>query len=299
MNTQVFRLRAPFCLLCLLALASPRGFAQLSSTDEERLQILSDPEALKKKLEKEKTRAPFEFFRSQVAPFDILPLVKPNHWSTLTLETRANYDDYDGRLQSVPVLLAGMPQEMVYSREARLVKEQRTRLGMQVMLPARPQGEGLNLELVRPGPSAPTRSGRPPSGCSPHQMLVVVLSKDSTNQFATWSRLSAFVPVDARSAKIRRVLERQRYYRLVLPLEPDKPPLSPHPLTWTTISHVLWDGLPPDTLSVSQQQAMLDWLHWGGQSDPGRRGRTVVLVFRDSFLGPYLAGRPDRRETVC
>ena len=72
MNTQVFRLRASFFLLCLLALASPRGaLAQLSSTDEERLQILSDPEALKKKLEKDKVRAPFEFFRSQVAPFDV------------------------------------------------------------------------------------------------------------------------------------------------------------------------------------------------------------------------------------
>ena len=42
------------------------------------------------------------------------------------------------------------------------------------------------------------------------------------------------------------MLDRQRYYRLVLPIEPDKPALSPHPLTWTTISHVIWDGLPPD-----------------------------------------------------
>ena len=39
----------------------------------------------------------------------------------------------------------------------------------------------------------------------------------------------------------------QRYYRLVLPLEDaDKPLLSPHPLAWTPISHVIWDGMPPE-----------------------------------------------------
>ena len=76
--------------------------AQLSSKDEERLQILSDPEALKKKMEKDKTRAPYEFFRSQVAPFDVLPFVKPHQWFTLTLEVRANYEDYEGSLQSYP-----------------------------------------------------------------------------------------------------------------------------------------------------------------------------------------------------
>ena len=27
-------------------------------------------------------------------------------------------------------------------------------------------------------------------------------------------------------------LDKLRYYRLVMPLNPEKPPLSPHPLTW-------------------------------------------------------------------
>ena len=57
--------------------------AQLPATEEERLQILTEPDALKKKIEKDKNRPPFEFFRSQVAPFDVLPYVKANHWGTL------------------------------------------------------------------------------------------------------------------------------------------------------------------------------------------------------------------------
>src|SRR5208337_787121 len=119
-------------LLAIVAgvvLVLPRGaLAQLTSTEEEKLQILTDPEAVKKKLEKDKNKAPFEFFRSQVAPFDVLPYVKPYHWATLSLELRANDEDYEGVLQSDAVMMPSMPHEMVFRREARLLKEQRARL---------------------------------------------------------------------------------------------------------------------------------------------------------------------------
>ena len=85
-------------------------------------------------------------------------------------------------------------------------------------------------------------------------------------------------------------IEKLRYYRLVLPMEPDKPALSSHPLTWTTISHAIWDGYAPDDLSVSQQQAMLDWLHWGGQLIVSGGAGQSFSVLRESFLGPYLPG---------
>src|SRR5271168_2177670 len=79
---------------------APRAVAQLPQTEEERLQILTEPDALKKKIEKDKNRAPFEFFRSRVAPFDVLPYVRANHWSSVLFELRANDDDYEGFLKS-------------------------------------------------------------------------------------------------------------------------------------------------------------------------------------------------------
>ena len=102
---------------------SSRPPAQLP-TSEERLKILTDPEDVKKKLEKdkEKARPPIEMSLSQIAPFDVLPYVKANHWSTISLELRANYDDYAGSLQTAPVPLIGLPQEIVYRRDARLAK---------------------------------------------------------------------------------------------------------------------------------------------------------------------------------
>ncbi|MFO0889316.1 MAG: hypothetical protein U0790_09275 [Isosphaeraceae bacterium] len=291
-----FNLRSRLALVVLVGVAvmasSRPAHAQLNSSEEERLQILSDPDALKKTAEKDKSRAPFEFFRSQVTPFDVLPMVKPHQWSTVILEVRSNLGDYEGVLQSLPVKLEGMPQEMIYAREARLVKEQRSRLAVQMLIPRVPREKELPVELLQPGAIRFDEVWQVPIRLlPPHQMLVVVLSKESSSQYVGWSRLPALVP-GGTDREDPMSLDLQRYYRLVLPEEPDKPFLSPHPLTWAPISHILWDGLPPDTLLVAHQQAMLDWLHWGGQIVIMGGAGPTFSIFRDSFLGPYLPGEP-------
>jgi len=270
-----------FCVLYFTVRVS----AQLPDS-EERLKVLTDPETVKKKLEKDKARPPLELFRTQIAPFDILPYVKANHWSTLSLELRANYEDYAGSLQSVPVRMLGLPQEIVYRRDARLAKTQRSRISLQIMLPVIPKE--LNLELLRP---EAIRSDEvwPASlrVLEAHQMLILFLTKDPNDAYAAWNRFQAIYPYGMeRSDAI--ALDRSRYYRLVLPFEPDKPPLSAHPLTWTTLSHVIWDGMSPDTLNPQQQQAMLDWLHWGGQLILFGGSGGSYSVLKDSFLNPYL-----------
>jgi hypothetical protein len=259
---------------------------------EERLKILTDPESVKQKLEKdkEKLRPPLEVFRSQVAPFDILPFVKPKHWSTIALELRANLDDYAGVVQTEPVPLAGMPHAMLYRRDARLLKGQRMRIGMQVMLPQVPRE--MAIELIHPDAVRPDETWRASlRTLDPHQMLVLVLTRGSNDGYAQWGRFQAFTPTSIDPAEFISS-ERQRYYRLVLPMDPEHPPLSPHPLTWTTISHVLWDGMPPDTLPPAQQQAMLDWLHWGGQLILIGGATPGFNLLRGSFLDAHLPADP-------
>jgi len=80
-------------------------------------------------------------------------------------------------------------------------------------------------------------------------------------------------------------------YQLVLPqrkLNQRTPiPLSGNPLTWTSVAGLLWDGFDPDELSREQQQALVTWLHWGGQlvvSGPGS-----LDTLRGKFLEPCLA----------
>src|SRR5262249_35419659 len=134
LHRRIPRLRVTGLVAALvLAAAAPAG-AQLTQSEEERLQILTEPEAVKKRLGEGRTRPPVEFFKSQVAPFDVLPYVKPHHWTTINVELRANDDDYEGALQTEGVMLLGMPTAVVYRREARLLKEQRGRLGQQVLL---------------------------------------------------------------------------------------------------------------------------------------------------------------------
>jgi len=285
-----FRRLGVFLLTAWLAAGSAgRALAQPTMTDEERLQILMEPDAIKKKLLKDKNRPPFEFFVSQVAPFDVLPYVKANHWTTVSFELKANEEDYDGYLQTDPVMLLGLPQEVFYRRDALLLKEQRARRSLQMMVPAS-NGQipkEWSVALVRPDALRPDTAWQTTlSTLPPHQMLIVVLSKEATTKFAAWGRMSATIP-----SEIERDggdVEKLRYYRLVLPMDPDKPALSSHPLTWTTISHVIWDGYSPDSLTVSQQQAMLDWLHWGGQLIFSGGAGQPYSLYREGFLGPYL-----------
>ena len=73
---------------------------------------------------------------------------------------------------------------------------------------------------------------------------------------------------------------------MLLPRIEQRTPLPTNPLCWTSIAYVLWDDLHPEKLTPEQQQAMLDWVHWGGQlivSGPG-----TLPLLRETFIDPYL-----------
>ncbi|MDR3633841.1 MAG: hypothetical protein P4L84_08390 [Isosphaeraceae bacterium] len=287
------RHKATFFGLCLMLLCLPasRAWSQAASPAEEQLnKLLSDTEDLKKKFDKEKIRPPLEFFRSQVMPWDALPYIKANQWITLNVEMRANHDDYTGILETEAVPLRAMPIEIEYFRDARLLKAQRAAIPIQVMLPRIPRE--LNMRLVRPD-AIRADEGWPATlrKIEPHQMLVVVLTKESNDAYAPWARYQAFSPASVDRQDPNEV-DRLKYYRLVLPLDPEKPLLPSHPLTWSAISHVIWDAMPPDRLRVPQRQALLDWLHWGGQLIFIGGAGDSYEVLKDSFLAPYLPAEP-------
>jgi len=67
----------------------------------------------------------------------------------------------------------------------------------------------------------------------------------------------------------------------------DKPvPLSSQSLAWTSLAYVIWDDMSASRLSEGQQQALVDWLHWGGQLIVS--GPDTLDTLRASFLAPYL-----------
>ena len=81
-------------------------------------------------------------------------------------------------------------------------------------------------------------------------------------------------------------LKPEPQYRLIMPPSDKRPALPAQALAWTPIAYLLWDDWQPDDLSPDQQQAMLDWLHWGGQLIIS--GPRSLQGLRGSFLEPYL-----------
>ena len=79
-------------------------------------------------------------------------------------------------------------------------------------------------------------------------------------------------------------------YLVSAPNLDDGIPLPRSAMTWTTTAYVLWDDVDPDALSVDQQTAMLDWLHWGGQLIIS--GPRSVEQLRLGFLSEYLPITP-------
>ena len=86
-------------------------------------------------------------------------------------------------------------------------------------------------------------------------------------------------------------------YRVVIPRMGNRAPIPSQPLTWTSIAYVLWDGLDPNMLTSQQQEALLQWLHWGGQlilSGPGSLDR-----LKSGFLADYLPAQTIRDRSLA
>ena len=85
------------------------------------------------------------------------------------------------------------------------------------------------------------------------------------------------------------------YY--IIPSKPEFPlPLPQHSLNWTTIAYLIWDDLDPTTLTPEHQDAILDWLHFGGQLIVS--GPDSLDKLQSSFLGKYLPAQFDSTQNL-
>lgn len=259
---------------------------EAKAKERRKLNKLEDIDSMlderEKKL-KERALPPFELTKSNVAPFDVLPYVKPGHWVSMGFDFQANLADFRGSLVTAGVPLGGS-HTMVYTRPANLTKRTLTRLRIELMTPSVPRQ--LGIELTRRDLAGPVfLSNATMLPLPAHQMLVLVLAKNPS-PYASWMKLNATLPFS--SSRTPEDLDKSRYYRIVTPQTPERPQVPDNPLAWTTISHVFWDNLPAETLSVDQQQSMLDWLHFGGQLVIAGGAGAWFAPLQESMLGPYL-----------
>lgn len=205
--------------------------------------------------------------------------VKPGHWSPLTFSAVANNFEIVGNLElsagrvDEPPAFPGMPFSLSTQRSVALPKAQAKTFDAIFYLP-----EYRDVSMAG-ALDARRRSGGA-YGLSPritrmpyHQFHFVVLARSPESY--TYVRSDDAVGNASNN-----------HYRVSLISPGQRTPLPTHALFWTSTAYVLWDDADPDGLSLDQQVALLDWIHWGGQLIVS--GPETLETLGRSFLSDYL-----------
>ncbi len=258
------------------------------------------------RLKKEKPKPNFSQFRVFTEPNEksftdpkekenqrIVTALKPGHWTSILVETKANNFDFSGEMVSTPqdqqqnpIGLEGSSFRLVTSRPVALPKGQQKSLETLFFAPrsAVPRTStwiANRLHDRRHGEQSQATM-EPILHMPSFQYFLVVLARDRSR----WGYLKVldcvrppaeFVPINAEEAC---------YYRVLLPRTDQPLALPTQSLCWTNIAYLVWDDVLPTALSPEQQQALLDWLHWGGGLIIS--GPQTLDALRGTFLEPYL-----------
>lgn len=302
---RAHRLLLLFLSLLVLALVMPGcgGCAE----DDPAEQAEAEAEKAKGS-KKEKPKKDFEDLKVHIQPE--VPaaerarlFVKPGHWMTATEEMKANNFDFVGESQATLSARDGnvrahyqTPFYVTNLRPAPLPKGTQKYFDLTFFVPRDVGMPRLTTELktARGG----TVIGWSPDFLSlmpPHQYFFVVLSQ-SPESFV---RLRTLDSIRAPGRADDRLHD--PHYRVVLPKVTRRAPLPSNALAWSSIAYVLLDDIDltdPKVFDADQQQAMLDWLHWGGQlilTGPGTLDK-LKGSFLDPENGSYLPAKA--AETV-
>lgn len=252
------------------------------------------PDPDKPEVEKPKLKPDFEFVRLASLPSNKVTAdlwIKPGHWTAATLDAVAHNFDYQAELRAdFQAVSPVAPFQLETSRPASLPKGQTKQFELVAFGPTGLfVGDTVANLNVRLTPRGKTRSvmreSFPVRRLLPHQFHFVVLARDP-DRYQYLRALDTFLP---RVNEIFDPLESTHYFVLAPPSE-QRAPLPLSALHWTTTAAVLWDDQDPAVLSPLQQQALVDWLHFGGQlviNGPATLDQLAV-----SFLAPYLPALP-------
>ncbi len=297
---------AVFGLAALTSLAPVAGCA--------RQEVVDAKKELEKLQKKEKPKPPFETFKvftepneksftdpAQKDPGRIVQAIKPGHWASVLVETKANNFDFGGELVSTPldiaqnpILLDRSPFCLITSRSIALPKGQRKSLEA-LFYAARSAHTSTQIsnrlytrQHNEQSQAFPDTLSHMPS----FQYFMVVLSRDPS-RYRFLKLLESVSPIGG----LRPINpEEAAYYRLVLPQTNQPLALSTHSLCWTSMAYIVWDDVLPTALTPEQQQALLDWLHWGGGLIIS--GPLSLDLLRGTFLEPYLPATAAETTTI-
>lgn len=288
---RMARHRIAWWLLCvpLLALVSGCGGCGEASPPQE----LSEREKAEE-ARKEQEKAAFLLGNLRTEPNGLeerrgtevtIPL-KPGHWTSATLVALANRENLDGEITTSPLPLNDMDFSLGAVRGATLAKGEAKQLEFMFFAPEGREDLELTSHLATAsGRTLVTRNDDDLLQMPSHQFFFLVLAADP-DRYSFWRTLDS---VRAPTGYDFRE-EFDTHYRVLLPRVKTRVPLPSSALTWTSLAYLLWDRFDPARLTPAQTQALLDWLHWGGQIIVS--GPDSLDVLAAGFLKPYVPADP-------
>lgn len=226
---------------------------------------------------------------------------KVGHWVATSTPVRANHFNVQGRLDVANVISArpaeipGTRFTFATARPFALTKGQWKYLQSSAWLVPRSKASqaSVQLDLLPAAGGAPLFGppmciNRLMKGFQYHMVLL-------TNREQKMKYLNLTDSVAVKDTRAFSDVVSEFYF--IVSNEPDNPiPLPSNALQWTTIAYVVWDDLDPDSLDIDQQQALLDWLHFGGQLILS--GPDCLSKLENSFLAQYLPAQSAERTEI-
>ncbi|MCA9248205.1 MAG: hypothetical protein KDA42_13850 [Planctomycetales bacterium] len=262
-------------------------------TEEEKKKKL---EELAKKKEKEKPN--FELEEIELQPGDRdrksglrARWLKPGHWLAARQEMLANNFNFVGELEASvvesktgqPIQLSNTAFRMTTTRPVALTKAQKKHLDMMLFVPPS-EGKTTRVSATLHGKRFGEEVVKSPglfTAMEPYQYHFIVLARNPD----IYRNLSNLESIRATWYEQNTEIAAP-HYRVIFPAMTRPVQLPQSSLCWTSTAYVLWDDFDPELLSYEQQQALVDWLHWGGQLLVS--GPDSLDTLRGSFLKSYL-----------
>jgi len=242
---------------------------------------------LKSKKKKEERKPNFEVRRVRTSPSDSITFIKKNHWSLFHIDLLANHEDTTLEVRTSFQPVPESPHDVQYRRTVHLYKEDERRYRLPVMLSHEYRTGSVEFALYNPGgvmPLVPPGVERQPFMLLEAEQFLIVVLSPTPDSFSFLKGMPWVVPGNDEDDDDRP--EKRRYFHVITALEPSKPVVADTALAWSTTTAVIWDDLDPGLLTARQQEALIDWLYWGGQLIVS--GGTAAPRLEQSFLAPYL-----------
>lgn len=230
-----------------------------------------------------------------------LPLVKPGHWTAVSQQYRANYDDLTGyctftpqsRKEGEPLPLVDTPYSLTSGRPALLAKNQPKRITGEVFIPEDAPTLSVESRLQRSeygGELLPKTS--PWKKMPSYQYFFLVVAKQPERYAFLKTTDSIRSPWQDYNLGENYAL----HYRVALADGEKRFPLPDNALACTSLAYVLWDEVNLQRIQPNQERALVDWLHWGGRLIIN--GPNSLDALRGSFLDKYLPAKAGNITTL-